>query len=182
MKLAHNKAEAIRHARELMLSFHLVDWAKNFVKSYVRHPYDRKSNYRHGIISQTYLQLKGDYKVLVYYDKYFVLARQNRPHDFRASGSGIFSWPEVLPEGLLDYALKVFSSFNSPFISLDIAFDGLRFHTLEFQFVMFGTFTLFNAPIYFEKSGDSWLCRYEKSILEEEYARSVSLFLDAGSK
>src|SRR5690606_8893478 len=49
--------------------------------------------------------LKCDYKALVFMDKVFLLKRGTRKDDFRASGSGIFSFPEPSVE-LLNFALQ----------------------------------------------------------------------------
>jgi len=44
------------------------------------------------IVQEFIPDLSNDWKVLVFWDKYYVLRRKNRPNDFRASGSGLFSF------------------------------------------------------------------------------------------
>ena len=62
------------------------------------------------IIIQDYISgLDGDYKVLIYDKKYYVLRRYNCKNDFRASGSGIFVFEENIPRAVLDFAEKVFN-------------------------------------------------------------------------
>ena len=67
--------------------------------------------------------------------------------------------------------------FNVPNISLDIGFDGKQFHTLEFQFLYFGTTTLEKSPFYFEKNGNSWDIVDKSLCLEEVYVESIVHYL-----
>jgi hypothetical protein len=132
-------------------------------------------------VSQTFIpELSGDFKVLVYWDKYYVLGRRNRPADFRASGSGLFSWPEEPPLDLLDYAKRVFDYFKVPVISLDIALSGDTPVLIEFQFVNFGPLTMEHSHWYFVQSEqNSWKKVEGKSMPEVEFARSVVRYFEA---
>ncbi|NCA98761.1 MAG: hypothetical protein EOM70_05240 [Clostridia bacterium] len=83
--------------------------------------------------------LAGDYKVLIFGQRYFALYRLNRTNDFRASGSGRFvdrEDPELFQ--VLDFARRCHQEIDSPFVSLDIAHDGQQAHLIEFQCVSFG--------------------------------------------
>ena len=136
------------------------------------------SVHRNKFIIQSFAKnLSGDYKVLVFGDKYYVLRRKNRPKDFRASGSGRFSYPENSPEKLLDFSQKVFNSFNVPFISMDIGFEGEQCYLIEFQFVMFGTYTLEESPYCCIYKHNNWEIIREKSDLEREYANSIIKYI-----
>lgn len=175
VELASTDSEKRAYANAISRSFHLLDWLKNFVNTYIRKDYVQKSCHRRKFIVQNFIPgLKGDYKILVYHDKYYVLSRETRKNDFRASGSGIFSYPNELPNGLLDYTKLVFDSFNVPFISLDVACLQEKFALIEFQMLSFGTYTLEKSEFFFCQNESGWQLTYEKPVLEREVARSVA--------
>jgi len=176
--LVNKRSDVKKVVRKVSRSFHSIDFLKNRINKLIRKKYAPKSSHRKKFIVQEYIDnLDGDYKILIYNEKYFVLFRKVRKHDFRASGSGMFSYPETLPDGLLDFAKEVYDAFNVPFISIDVAFNNGIFYLLEFQFVSFGTFTLENAKFYFILENKKWTIRREDSILEKEVAKSISRFI-----
>jgi hypothetical protein len=121
--------------------------------------------------------LKGDYRVIAYGDKFYVLYRGNRTDDFRASGSMKFNHDVQLPEGLLDYAKKVFESFDVPYIALDIGIKKGEFFLFEFQFLSFGQYTLEKSSFYYHFKDGKWQKQFEKPNLEREIATSVSEYI-----
>jgi glutathione synthase/RimK-type ligase-like ATP-grasp enzyme len=122
--------------------------------------------------------LTYDYKVLVLYDKYYVLKRYTKKNDFRASGSGNFVFEEV-ENTLLDYAYKVFNKFNEPMMSLDICFDGNEFYLIEFQGIHFGPFTLTNSEGYYIKEKLNWIFVYTKSEIDHEVSNALYSYIKA---
>ena len=96
--IAHNKKETDRCARRLSATpsfFNLRLWYQNLFDG---RGFSRISNNRRKFTIQPFIpNLSGDYKIVVYGDKYFVLFRQNRPDDFRASGGGRLSFPKIVP-------------------------------------------------------------------------------------
>ena len=184
IKLKVGRAAQLRYARALSSSFCLLDFIKKQVNTIIRKDYRKKSLHRHKFVVQEYIAgLEGDYKVLVYGHKYYVLERRNRKNDFRASGSGKFSFPISTPPGLLDFASAICSYFNVPFISLDIAMSGDRFILLEFQFLCFGNYTLERSSFYFTKNADSkWVIINEVPDLEREFVTSVVRYIEQGGK
>ena len=177
--LAKNEEELKKFAKKASGSFCLKHDVKEILrKMKYRNKYFPESFYRNKFILQNYIpDMKNDWKVLVYWNKTYVLFRGNRKNDFRASGSGNFEFKKKLPEGLLDYALSVRNYFNVPHISLDIGFDGKRFHLFEFQFLNFGTTTLEKAPHYYEKIAGTWRLVTGESDLEEIYVDSIVNFI-----
>ena len=136
------------------------------------------SLHRKKFILQEFLPgLESDFKILVYYDRYYVLHRQNRTGDFRASGSGIFDLPEEPGDQLLDFAERVHRSFDVPMSSLDIARTGKELRVLEFQFLHFGPLTMEQAAFFFMKQNGRWTRIEQSSIVEEEFARSVVMYI-----
>jgi len=176
--LARSGRELKRHARRVSRSYHLVDWIKDQVKKALRPYYIPISHHRKKFVVQEFIaDLRDDYKVLVYHDKYYVLFRRTKKGDFRASGSGLFSWPKDPPAGLLDFAERVHLSFGVPMSSLDIVQRDAHYHLLEFQFLHFGPLTLEQSGYYFTKNAGAWTRVEGKSIVEEEFARSVVQYI-----
>lgn len=176
--LAHNAAQAERIAKQLTLSAswreRLNEWRnRKQILGYVR-----RSQHRRKFVTQNFISgLTHDFKVLAYGEKYYVVRRENRPNDFRASGSGRLSWPEELPTGLLDFSRKVFAAFDVPAMSLDVAYDGQRFHLLEGQFVSFGPKAMEDSEYFFVANESGWHKVTQKSLPEEEFAECIALFL-----
>lgn len=121
--------------------------------------------------------LGGDFKVLVFGDKYYALSRANRDNDFRASGGGRLNYEPVLPNGIFDFAKSVFDALNVPVLSLDIAHDGYRFYLIEFQCLNFGTATLENSTHYFMQDNGTWIRKEEKSDLEKEFIFALCRYI-----
>lgn len=174
-----------RNYRELIKDVKKIARTKNIFREFwelgrsVKYPgYVEQSKYRNKFIIQNLIKgLNGDFKVLVFGDKFYVLKRDTKKNDFRASGSGIRIFIKEIPEGLLDFANKCHLTLNIPNASLDIAFDGDSFYLLEFQCLYFGSFTLTHSKFYWQKTSDgNFVLKESESILEEEYATSVSEF------
>jgi hypothetical protein len=120
--------------------------------------------------------LRYDYNVLAFQNRFFVLKREARPNDFRASGSGRFSFV-CPPAGLLDFAEDMLRRFDEPYMSFDICDDGTQFHLIEFQGVHFGPYTLTAAPNHFRKTRGNWETVEGRVDLEETIAESLIAFL-----
>ncbi len=133
------------------------------------------SNNRNKFILQPYIDgLNGDYRIVVYGNKYYVLYRKNRINDFRASGSMRFNYDMVIPEGLLDFSKKVFDGFDVPYMALDIGVKGKEFFVFEFQFLSFGQYTLEKSKFFYSLDDDGgWKKINETPDLEKEIATSV---------
>jgi len=172
---ANNPDELIMYAKKVSRSFNLKHDVKDLLRKLKYGTrYHKESFFRSKFIVQNFIPgLENDWKVLVYGNKCFVLYRGNRERDFRASGSGKFIFRKDLPDGLLDFAFEIKNHFKVPNISLDIGFDGKKFHLIEFQFLYFGTTTIEKSPFYFEKYDNSWLLNKGKCELEKVYVDSI---------
>lgn len=125
--------------------------------------------YRKYIIQEFISGLDEDWKVLIFSDKFYALNRKVRKGDFRASGSGMFSYL-IPPESILNKAKEVYEKLDVPFLSLDLCIDKKQdVHLIEFQGVHFGPYTLMNSPYYFEYKNEKWNRIDENSDLSEEY-------------
>ncbi|MBN8694111.1 MAG: hypothetical protein J0L69_13025 [Bacteroidetes bacterium] len=140
--------------------------------------YIQESKFRNKFILQSFVPgLNGDFKVLVFGSKYYVLKRDTKKDDFRASGSGIRNYVKEIPEGMLAYAKMCFETLAVPCASLDIAFDGKNFYLIEFQCLYFGSYTLTYSGFYWHCEGNNiFKLANGKSVLEEEYVRSMIEF------
>lgn len=179
IRFKEGRRSQLRYARRLSSSLNLLDFAKRALNTIITKDYRKKSLHRRKFIVQEFVPgLEGDFKVLVYGKKYYVLQRRNRKHDFRASGSGVFSFPVVPPSGLLDFAAAIFNYFRVPFISLDIAKCGDAYVLLEFQFLCFGNYTIERSKFYFSAmTPNNWAKIDEKPDLEREFVASIVHYL-----
>lgn len=177
--LANDRQDLLRKAKIVSRSMNVMEELKDLIRSAKHKGYRRESLHRNKFIVQEYVAgLDNDWKVLVFWDKYYILRRKNRPGDFRASGSGLFSFDEEVDTDILTTAEEIFQCFDIPMLSLDLAKDrDNKIHLIEMQFVYFGTTTLEKSPYYCIKQADGWHQIHEKSVLEEEYARSVVGYL-----
>jgi glutathione synthase/RimK-type ligase-like ATP-grasp enzyme len=177
--LAENAKELKKLAFKLSWCFNLKGFVKDAIRIWIHKGFIPESQNRRKFIIQEFVpQLKNDWKILVFGDKYYVLCRGMRKNDFRASGSGILSYPDEPPHILLDFAQKLFRYFDVPQISLDIAFIEDKCYLLEAQFLYFGTYTIQYSDFFFVNKNGKWVKIMEKSILEKEYVRSIVLYLE----
>jgi len=179
VRLIRTKRDIKKCAKKISRSMNFVEAVKDVVKSFIWKGYIPQSQYRKKFIVQNFItDLPCDYRVQVYGDKYYVLLRSTRKKNFRASGSGHYEWIKDLPSGLLDFADSVFRCFPTPYISLDIGYDGKDYYLFEFQFVSFGSMTLDHSDCYFMRDKDRWIMHEGKSSLERELVRSVIKYIE----
>ena len=148
--------------------------------------YDQFFRERTPFIIQDYVKnLNYDYKILIFGQKYYALKRYVRNNDFRASGSGNFVYEPPSLE-LLDYAKKIFSLLDAPFVSLDIAEHEGKCYLIEFQGIGFGPITLENSSGYYTYSAsdgeDKWSFVEENPDLEQSYADAIKYFINSRSR
>lgn len=182
VSLVETKEACLKQAKKLMSTFNIFDFFRFNLKTIIRKGYTPESLRRNKIVLQDFIpELPGDYKVLIYSNKVFVLTRSSRPNDFRASGSGLFRFDTNIPDKVLDAALYLKEHYNCPYMSIDIAYEksSEKCYLIEYQFLMFGTYTLENAPHYFEKNDNTWVLIKEASILENVFVDSVISYISA---
>lgn len=157
--------------------------SKHILREYLRrirhrNNYDPEELKRGKIIIQDFIpNIKFDWKVLVYNDMIFVLKRQNRKNDFRASGSGIYDYFEKVPKNILDFAWNTRKKLDVPHLSLDIAESNNQLIIFEFQAIYFGTKTIENSPFHFVKEQKQWHLKQTEVELEEVYVNSTMSFI-----
>jgi hypothetical protein len=167
-----------KNLKRISRNFRLKEYLHDIVRVFRHKGYIRNSIHSRKFIIQYYIgDLEGDWKVLVYGDKYYPLYRQVNNGDFRASGSGKFSFREDIDFQILDFASIIKDKLNTPILSLDIAFKNNKCFLLEFQVLYFGTYTIENSPFFFIKNTTGWEIAKEKSELEKVYVKAISDFI-----
>lgn len=177
--LAQDRKSLLRLARHISSTISRKNHLKDLLRIYKHKGFIPESQHRKKFVVQQFIPgLTNDWKVLVYGDKYYPLFRKTRKNDFRASGSGLLSYCREVPDGLLNTVERLVHDFNVPQISVDIAFDGQKFYIFELQFIYFGTYTIEHSEFYFHKENSVWKIVEGKSVVEEEYARSMAAFIN----
>ena len=174
VKLLSNHKDKRKYPYNISKSFTFDNLKLFFSKLKTGKPFTPMSNNRRKFIVQNFISgLDGDFRVVIYGEKYYVVFRGNRDNDFRASGSGKLNFDAELPEGLLDYAKGVYTKFNLPFMSLDVGCKDGTFYLFEFQCLCLGQYTLEKSKFYYKKMNDGWGRVFEKPDLEREIVTTV---------
>lgn len=178
--LASSPAALRRIARRISRVTRVAADMKDRLRRLRHRGYRPESTHRAAFIVQQFVPgLANDWKVLVLGNSYYALARRNRKNDFRASGSGSFSFTGSLPAGLLDFAAAAYSHFGVPFLSLDIACSEGTFHLLEVQFIYFGTYIIEHSPFYFVPSPHGgWETVHEVQTVEKAFVDGVVTWME----
>jgi glutathione synthase/RimK-type ligase-like ATP-grasp enzyme len=143
--------------------------------------YKKESFYRGKFILQEFIpNLENDWKVLVFNEKYFVVRREVRPKDFRASGGGINTFGEEsnTPKGVFDFAKKVYELLEIPMLSLDVCFDGNDYYALEFQVLYFGTSGIAKSKEYYQLNNGCWETIINRFEEEDLYVYAIVSYLN----
>jgi len=185
--LAHNEKELKKTIRKKVLSESPLRFRIKEYLRQVRHKgYRRDSFYRGRFVVQKFVPgLKNDWKVYFFGNKAFVFYRPIfAERVFRASGGGydnyLYGRDADIPEGMLDFGWKLFRQLRVPNISMDIAWDGVRFYLLEFQCIYFGTAGILRkySSEYWLRKNDSWELNDNDGCIEKVYAESIGWFME----
>lgn len=178
--LAKNEKELLKKVKKVSRIPFINEEFHDIIRSKIHKGYRKESIYRKKFIIQEFVYgINNDWKVLVFWDKYYILRRKNRPNDFRASGSGLFSFDDNVDIRLLEAAKEIRKYFDVPMISLDLAISNNKVILWEFQFLYFGTSTLEKSPYYYKEKNGNWEQKFEKSVLENIYAYSIASYIES---
>lgn len=122
--------------------------------------------------------LNYDYRVLILGGKFFPMKRFNRPDDFRASGAKKFDFNFNPDEGLLNFSKEVYDKLSTPFLSLDICYDGMKYYLIEFQALHFGITAFIKNNHFFSNSSGQWIKKEKNGSLEESFADGIVDYLN----
>lgn len=177
--IAKNKEDLIRKLKNISRTPDYFREIWEFGRSLKYKGYKKEGKYRNKFIVQDLIDgLNGDYKVLIFGDRFYVLQRGIKKGDFRASGSGIREFVKDIPKGLLEFALDFYTKLYVPNASLDIAFNGTKFFLFEFQCLYFGSYTLTYSEFYWIRRNNHFELIEAKSELEYEYVRSIADYIN----
>lgn len=172
--LANNKKELVIYAKRISRTPKPWYEIKDYLRRYKHKGYIPESRYQKKFIVQEFISgLSNDWKVLIFGEKYYILKRENRKNDFRASGSGKFTFEVNVPREILDFARYVKLKLKVPILNIDVAFGNSKCYLLEFQAIFFGTYALTYATHYFIYENDSWQLIESKSVLEKEFVNAI---------
>lgn len=131
------------------------------------------------ILQEFVPDLDCDYRVLVAIDRYYVIRRDIKEGDFRASGSKLFRFSDVPDVPLLNYAREIYRNFDSPFLSMDIVFDGKEHQLVEYQALHFGVNAIVKSKGYFAfANSNTWGFIEEKPVIENVFAKTFADYLN----
>lgn len=179
---ADNKEQLKRTVKKIGKGKEFIEYYLKYIYKKIKgkmnsdYPLDEKYLCKY-IVQEFVPELKEDWKVLAFGEKFYVLNRKVRANDFRASGSGKFSY--IKPEWkMLDYAKEIYIKLEVPFLSMDLCMDKAgNVYLIEFQGLHFGPYTIINSEEYYTYENNNWKTVKCHSDLSEEYANAVIAFL-----
>jgi hypothetical protein len=184
--LANNKNELLKKAKVVSNTFFLKVYLKEKVREIIHKQYLAESSFQNKFLIQPFVPgLLNDWKIVIYGDKYFVLKRNVRTNDFRASGSGLDykSGSEAgFPLHMLDYLRNCFLAYDVPNLSIDFGYDGKQGYIFEHQAIHFGTYTQSESKDYYEYIEGKWLLKENTLTTEEAYVSSIVDYLNRNNK
>jgi hypothetical protein len=174
-KTLREKAKKVSKTRILKV------FVKDQLRPYKHKGYKPSSSYQEKFIIQPFVPgLKNDWKILIYGEKYYVLKRNIRENDFRASGSH-YNYTSgskaAFPVEMLSFVRDFYLKLNVPSLSVDFAYDGHRGYVFEFQAIYFGTSTIYKSNDYYEYINGTWQLRPVDMDLEQIYVHSIVEYL-----
>jgi glutathione synthase/RimK-type ligase-like ATP-grasp enzyme len=185
VSMIHNKAELKSQIKKINRKETIYNYKHNLkdkLRAYKHDNYKMESPYREKFILQEMVpNLKSDFKILVFGERYYIFERPIRKNDFRASGSGnkhyIYGSNVKIDLKMFDYAKEVYEKLDVPQASLDICDNGERYSLFEFQALYFGTVGQFKSDGYYMQENEEWIFIEEKLELEQVYAESIHSYL-----
>jgi glutathione synthase/RimK-type ligase-like ATP-grasp enzyme len=192
--LVHDRAElerAVRRFEEIPFRDRVDLFRRKYLrpkKHFAEYPeYSNRTDYyqyveyvkkeRNFIIQPFVPDLSYDYRVLVLFDRYYIMKRRTRENDFRASGTKRFDFSMEMDPKLLDHAQAVYKKFDTPLLSLDIGVHGGRFHVFEFQALHFGVSAVVKSKGYYCKKRGRWTFETKAPDIEQDLMTGIIKFI-----
>lgn len=179
-----NQSELAPKIRKLCETKDFLLDLKDYGRPYLHQGYTKESRYRKKFVIQKFIPgLNRDWKVLVFNKKYFIVERGMKKGDFRASGSGLFACGSEasFPEGIFEYAQKIYDTLNVPCLSIDIGFADNKFYLFEFQALYFGSKGHWMSDCYFQLDDSTLKYKpvFEKLDIEEVFVYAIVQYLSS---
>lgn len=179
--LARSEVELRRLVKRISYSSNLKLRLIERIREFKHSGYMPESSNQKKFIIQPFIKdLQNDWKVLIYGEKYFLLKRNVRKNDFRASGSGYnykSGSDSDFPIEYLTFLRDFYYKLDVPNLSVDFATDGINPYIFEFQAIHFGTSTHYKSKDYYEFSEGSWKLQPNNLSQEEVFVKSIVDYL-----
>ncbi|MFO8066932.1 MAG: hypothetical protein R6U11_05050 [Bacteroidales bacterium] len=132
------------------------------------------------IIQDFVAGLDFDYRVLIAHNRYYVMRRDVKKGDFRASGSKLFKFSKNFDKELLNYSKSVYEKFDIPFLSIDVLYNGSEYYLGEYQALHFGMSAMAKSEGFFvfDNNSADWQFKTEKPELEKVFANTLTAYLE----
>jgi hypothetical protein len=179
--LVQNRKELRHVAKKISTQGNIIDRIKEKIRG-IRHKgyIQNSSRTKRFLIQEFAPNLKCDWKVLIYGTRIYILRRNIKSNDFRASGSGIgytAGSESEFPITYLEPLYQFFLGLKVPNLSLDFGFDGHEGFIFEFQALYFGTSTQFKSKDYYKKNDDQWVVNKNEFDQEQIFVSSIAEFI-----
>jgi glutathione synthase/RimK-type ligase-like ATP-grasp enzyme len=184
VSLAKKESELLRQIENKSYKLSVFKIAKEAYRKWKYRGYKKEDSFKGKFVIQDFIPgLKSDYKILIFWDRYYIFERPVRKNDFRASGSGssnyIYGSKVNLPKGILEYCETLFKSMEIPNLSIDIAYTGEAFFVIEFQAIYFGTVGVVKSDGFYQRNIEgNWAFIRIKLEIENIYVYSISNYLN----
>lgn len=179
--LAKTENELLKIAKEISSTLDIKRSLKEKIRAQKHKGYLPESQHQKKFIIQPFIpNLTCDWKLLVYGNKIFILQRNIKGNDFRASGSG-YNYKAGSESGFpfkyLDFIYDFFIKLAVPNLSVDFAYDGENPYIIEFQALYFGTSTQYRSKDYYELINDNWVLKENTVDQESIYVDSIVSYI-----
>ncbi len=182
--IANNRKECLKIANKISKSRILKHDIRDIFR-YIKHKkYTRESTNRQKFIIQNFIpNLINDWKIYIFGKRLYVFYRPIFKHrGFRASGGGydnyFYDQNAKYPANLFNFCYELYNEMAVPCVSIDVAYDGVNFHLLEYQAIDFGTAGIIYSNGYFELHEDKWIFIADKLSIEHVYVDSIVYYIE----
>lgn len=179
--LAKNENELVFAAKKMSSTYNFKANLKEIVRTKKYVGYKPESSFQNKFIIQPFVEnLTCDWKVLIYGNQIYMLKRNIKENDFKASGSGLnytAGSESGFPIEYLDFVYEFYKLLSVPNLSIDFSLINNQPYVFEFQAISFGTSTQYKSKDYYEKTGDSWELKKNIWSQEEVYVNSIVSFI-----
>lgn len=160
---------------------------KAYIKIFKRHKksgellkyIDFESSLCKTVLQESVEDLSNDWKVIMFYNKIFVLYRGVKKNDFRASGMGLLDFDKKPPSILLDYVTTISKQLDIPIGSFDIVVKDNKCYLIEYQAVDFGLTTIKYAKRYYEQDNSmQWIEKQDIQSSEFYFAYAINKIIN----
>ena len=179
--LIKDEMELRRVAKKISSKPKIIARLKEKIRRKKHKGYTENSHYTDRFLLQEFVpKLQCDWKVLIYGTCIYILRRNIKSDDFRASGSGVgyaAGSESKFPVKYLEPLYQFFLELKVPNLSIDFGFDGQEAFIFEYQALYFGTSTQFKSKDYYKRTDGKWAVQKNEFDQEEIFVNSIAEFI-----